>query len=75
MRKCVPSAPIRDGNGAGMRNRESICKNDMAADTKAWVFAGNGDGIVKGAARGHQGCGSEDACLVKLANGTVYAWG
>lgn len=36
---------------------------------------GDGDGIVKGWAGGHEGCGGEDACLMEFGDGAIDTWG
>lgn len=47
----------------------------MAAYAECRVRAGDGDGVFKRRARGHEGCGGEGVGLVKLGDGAVDARG
>ena len=47
----------------------------MAANTEGWIGAGDGHGIVKGSAGGHQRSGAKCPSLMKLHNGAINARG
>lgn len=63
------------GNGLRRRDRDAIGEDDVAADAERGVALGDGDGIVKGRAIRHQGCGAEGAGAMQLFDRAIDTCG
>lgn len=63
------------GDGFRRGSGDAIGENDVAAYAESRIAGGDGDGVVKRRAGGHESGGGKDACLVEFENGAVDARG
>ncbi len=63
------------GDGARGGDGGSVDEDEVAADAKRGVLAGEGGGFFEGGACGHEGGGGEAAGLIELDDGAVDAGG